>query len=313
MPHLDPEIGDFAGSTCFAVLDLVSGYWKLPLHPDSYTLCGVVTPNGASTRVLPGLANATLYFQSTIEPLFPELRNNLKAWLDDFSIHARCEATPLDDLQTFFRIVSYVLRSEKGLYLSARKCQLFRKELKWCGRIISKDGDRMDPARISGLQDMQLRKTALELSQLIYCCRWMSTAIPNLAQRIAPLVKILYEAYAKSGKRTMRSIRNMSLSSLSWGHVQDVSFLDLQDSLKSSIKLSYPDLEKTICVFTDASVRFWSGVVTQTNCEQLDLPIDEQQHESIAFLGAGFKDASQNWTTFEKEAYAMFQTLQRLD
>lgn len=159
---------------------------------------------------MPGLVNATLYFQSTIEPLFSELRNNLKAWLDDFSIHAHSEASLLDHLETFLRICS-----EKGLHLSARKRQLFRKELKWCGRIISKDGYRMDPARLSGLQDMQLPKTALELSQFVYCCRWMSMAIPNLAQRKALLFKTLDEAYAKSGKRTKRSIRNMTLSSLS--------------------------------------------------------------------------------------------------
>ena len=145
MPHLDSEISDFAGSTCFAILDFVSGYWQLPLHPDSYSLCGVVTPKGvvASKRVLPGLANATSYFQSTVEPLFSELRGNLKAWLDDFSIHAKTENSLLNHLETFFTICA-----RKGLFLSARKCQLFRKELKWCGRIISKDGYRMDPARL---------------------------------------------------------------------------------------------------------------------------------------------------------------------
>lgn len=61
MPHLDSEVQDFSGSTCFAGLDFVSGYWQLPVHPDSYTSCGIVTPRGvvASKRVLPGLANAT--------------------------------------------------------------------------------------------------------------------------------------------------------------------------------------------------------------------------------------------------------------
>lgn len=81
MPHLDSEVMDFAGSTCFESLEFVSAYWQLPLHPDSYTSCGIVTPKTvlASKRVLPGLANATSYFQSIVEPLFCEMRDNLKA------------------------------------------------------------------------------------------------------------------------------------------------------------------------------------------------------------------------------------------
>ena len=37
MPHLDSEVSGFAGSTCFASLEFVSGYWQLPFHPESYT------------------------------------------------------------------------------------------------------------------------------------------------------------------------------------------------------------------------------------------------------------------------------------
>lgn len=86
MPHLDSEMRDFAESSCFASLDFCQGYWQLPVHPDSYDACGIVAPHGtySSKRTLPGLTNATAHFQSTVEPLFSELRANMKAWLDDF-------------------------------------------------------------------------------------------------------------------------------------------------------------------------------------------------------------------------------------
>jgi len=105
MPHLDSEVMDFAGSTCFASLDFVSAYWQLPLHPESYSKCGIFTPKTvlASKRVLPGLANATSYFQSTVEPLFAELRDHLKAWLDDFNLHAKTEIDLLSHLEIFFQ------------------------------------------------------------------------------------------------------------------------------------------------------------------------------------------------------------------
>jgi len=66
-------------------------------------------------------------------------------------------------------------------------------------------------------------------------------------------------------------------------------------------------------VFIDASEHFWSSVVTQTTKEQLQLHIDEQRHEPIAFLGSSFKHAEKNWTTFAKEGFAIFQAFDRMD
>lgn len=127
MPHLDSEVQDFANSKFFATLDFCSGYWQLPVHPDSYSACAIVCPNGtySSTRALPGLTTATSYFQSTIEPLFQELRPNMKAWLDDFNLHTQSEAELLRCLRRFFEICK-----ERNLFLSARKCKFFAREIK---------------------------------------------------------------------------------------------------------------------------------------------------------------------------------------
>ena len=170
MPHLESEMIDFAGSNCFASLDFVSAYWQLALHPDSYNTCGIVTPKSvlASKRVLPGLANATAYFQSSVEPLFSELRGNLKAWLDYFSAHALSENDLIAILERFFQICE-----ENGLFLSAIKSVFFFKKIKWCGRIISGDGYQFDPMRTNALRTMDEPKTAAELGEFIYCCRWM--------------------------------------------------------------------------------------------------------------------------------------------
>lgn len=310
MPHLESEVHDFAGSTCFASLDFVSGYWQLPLHPESYAACGIITPKGvvASRRVLPGLANATSFFQSTVEPLFSSLRPFMKAWLDDFSLHAKDEETLLNALEEFFKICH-----AKNLFLHARKCRLFERELRWCGRIVSKEGYRLDPSRLEGLKGMVAPKTAEELAQFVYCCRWMSTAIPAFSQRIAPLTSLLESAYSQSGRRTNRSVRNITLRSLSWGPVHEKAFSDLQESLRQAVTLSHPDPEKVVCVFTDASELYWSGVVTQTAPNQLSKPFGQQVHEPLAFLGSSFKGSELNWSTFEKEAFAIFKTFEKMD
>ena len=310
MPNIDAEVSDFAGCQCFAQLDFVSGYWQLPLHPKSMPLCCVVTPDGifSSRRVLQGLTNAVSYFQRTVEPLFSELRDSMKAWLDDFSLYAKTEKDLLDSLEIFLKICH-----EKGLYLSAKKCNLYTKELKWCGRIFSENGYRMDPSRISGLKDMEVPQNAGELCEFVHCCRWMYMALPLFSQRVSLLNNVLEEAYTKSGRRTKRSIRSIPLKNLSWGPTHVKAFEEIQEDLRRSVTLSYPDISKTICVFTDASSRFWSGIVTQCDKNSLKLQLEDQKHEPLAFLGSEFKKSQLNWSTFEKEGFSIYQTFKKTD
>jgi hypothetical protein len=56
-----------------------------------------------------------------------------------------------------------------------------------------------------------------------------------------------------------------------------------------SMTLAFPDTDKRICVLTDACVRFYAGLMTQIDEEQLDLPIEEQDHQPLAFLSGEFK------------------------
>lgn len=221
MPNIEAEIQDFAGNTHFASLDFCSGYWQLPLHPDSYDACRVVCPIGtySSTRVLQGLKVATPYFQSTVEPLFSSLRDNMKAWLDDFNIFCKSEQELLSYLAEFFRICK-----THNLYLSAKKCHFFAKEIKWCGRIINSKGYKLDPRNAEGLKNMHTPETADELCQFIHCCRWMASAIPDFPNRIAPLTEVLEEAYRKAGSRKKRAIKNMKLCNLSWGTTHEMEF-----------------------------------------------------------------------------------------
>lgn len=106
MPYIDSEVADFAGSSCFAVLDFISAYWQLALDPESFIACGIVVRKKVLTskRVLPELANATSYFQSSIEPLFKERREHMISRLDDFSLHTPTEAELLKVLEKVFRI-----------------------------------------------------------------------------------------------------------------------------------------------------------------------------------------------------------------
>ena len=91
------------------------------------------------------------------------------------------------------------------------------------------------------------------------------------------------------------------------------AFKSLQDTIREAVQLSFPKKEKQICIYTDASDKFWSAVVTQIIPSDMQKPIEEQNHEPLAFLGSAFKDAEKNWSTFEQEGFAIYQDFKQSD
>jgi hypothetical protein len=67
--------------------------------------------------------------------------------------------------------------------------------------------------------------------------------------------------------------------------------------------LAFPDPDKRICVLSDASDRFYAGLVTQIDDKLLDILMEEQDHQPVVFLSGDFKGAQQRWTVPEKEGH----------
>jgi hypothetical protein len=80
-----------------------------------------------------------------------------------------------------------------------------------------------------------------------------------------------------------------------------------------SMTWTLSDPDNMICVLTDASDRFYASLVTQIHNEQLDLPMEEQNHQPLTFLSGEFKGAQQRWTVPEKEGFAIVDTVTKVD
>ena len=102
--QIDSELCDMAGSFYFAIIDFVSVYWQLPLAEESQELLSFISCKHfvQPTRCTQGAKNAGANFQSKIEPLFTNIREHIKAWLDDFVLHCRTEEGLIDTFLQFF-------------------------------------------------------------------------------------------------------------------------------------------------------------------------------------------------------------------
>jgi RNase H-like domain found in reverse transcriptase len=241
------------------------------------------------TRVLHGTRNATQHVQSVLVVMMVDITSNIKVWLDDCLLHTKTEDDLLATLNFFFKQCR-----EYGLKLHASKCVLFAITVRYCGRLISKDGVRFDPKNMEALQTMQQPQSGADLVQYVAAVDWMRSAIPNYSKRVAPLQAALAIVFEDKSRRTKKSAAVVSLIHL-WGPEEQAAFKDLQAAIMYSMTLAFPDPDKRICVLTDASDRFYAGLVTQIDEEKLDIPMEEQDRRNLVTLAPELTSEILTW------------------
>jgi hypothetical protein len=236
-----------------------------------------------------------------------DIKSNIKVWLHDCLLHTKTEDDLLATLNLFLKQYQ-----EYGLMLHASKCVLFASTVRYCGSLITKDGVRFDPKNMEALQTMQEPQNGAYLVQYVAAVNWMRSAIPNYSKRVAPLQAALAKLFEGKSRRTRKAAAAVSLLHL-WRPEEQAAFKDLQAAIMESMTLAFPDPDKGICVLTDSSDRFYTGLVTQIHEEQLGHPKKEQDHQPLAFLSGEFKGAQLGWTVPEKEGFATVDTVTKVD
>ena len=166
---------------------------------------------------------------------------------------------------------------------------------------------------MEALLRMPYPKTCDQLQQFICAAGWMRTGIPQFTTVIEPLAVLMEEIYKIAGTRKKRRLTKYALDANGWNHTHREAFENVKQALAKSVVLAHPSASKLICLFTDASDKHWSGILTQVPPNDIDLPFAEQKHQPLAFLSGSFHGASSRWSTPEKEAAAIIYSVQRLD
>ena len=129
LPRIDDSLDALAGSMYFSTLDLVSGYWQVPLDKDAQEKSAFVTR--LMEKVLKGLQWQTLLL-----------------YLDDVIIFSKDFESHLERLAEVcqrFRSAQLKLRPEK--------CHLFQREVHYLGHVVSRHGVTTVPAKIAAVRD----------------------------------------------------------------------------------------------------------------------------------------------------------------
>ena len=131
------------------------------------------------------------------------------------------------------------------------------------------------------------------------------------ADLVKPLRVILENVYKKKGNRTKYGLKRFKVDRFGWNESCDESYRLIKEAIVHRMKLYFPNTDGSdqLCITTDASETGWCGVVTAVEDWKEGVAVEDQIHKPVGFTSGIFTGAEINWGIQSKEAFAMWQTV----
>ena len=275
--RVDDLLDAVRGATTFTALDLVGGFWQIPISEEDAPKTAFSTPFGHfEWRVLPmGLTNAPSTFSRVMHTIFKEyIGDFVLIYLDDVLCISRSPEEHLGHLKLVFD----KFRAHR-MQVKLSKCKFMQKEIKYLGHILSPEGVRPDPAKIQTLLDWEFPSTPLGVQQFLGLANYFRKFIPNFSRIAAPLYDL-----------TKRS------KEFSRGREAQVSFDAIKKLLVSPPLLAYPNPGLPYELISDASITGCGAVLVQ-------------EGRPVAYYSSKFSGAERNYATGEQELLGIIKAL----
>ncbi len=175
----------------FSSLDLLSGYWQVPMAADLREITAFSTPSGHFEwlRMPFGLKTTPVTFQRMINKLFSDLiGKGVYAYLDDFIICSQDGDSHLAKLE----VVLLKLR-EVGLKAKLTKCEFLKSKITFLGHTVDGDGIHTKDDKISAIKNFPQPQNVEKVRSFLGLCGYYRPFIRGFARVATP--KECYTCY----------------------------------------------------------------------------------------------------------------------
>ncbi len=259
IPRVQELFDGLHGQEWFSTLDMTKAYHQGYMKEEFRKYTAFSTPWGLYEwiRVPMGISNAPPAFQRFINQVLIGLRDRIcTAYLDDILVYGRTFEEQLANL----RLVLQRLKS-KGIRLRADKCKFFKEEVRYLGRLVSKDGHRPDPADTVALEKFKVPpKNIGELRTLLGFLGYYRNYIGNFSRKFQPIYQLLKN---KKDVKKAGNGQKDSNSSIEWTREFQETVDSTVDYLKSPEFLVFPDFSQPFFLNCDASEKGLGAVLYQ--------------------------------------------------
>lgn len=267
LPRIQDLTDSLGGYAWFSILDQGKAYHQGFIAEGSRYLTAFITPWGLYewVRIPFGLSNAPAAFQRSMESMLDTLRDECCIpYLDD----VLCFSRSFDEHVQVLRRVLRALQHH-GVKLKPEKCELFRKEVRYVGRLVSAEGVKMDPKDLEAVRALKDKtpQTVGDVRQLLGFLSYYRTYVQDFSRIAKPLYDLLQlkpsTSPAKPPRGKTRCNQQSSRTPVEW-NIQHQQILEqLVDRLTKPPVLAYPDFDRPFTLHTDASQKGLGAVLYQ--------------------------------------------------
>ena len=234
LPLIEDCMDALQGNEWFSKLDANSAYWQIPLESSAREKTAFITKDGLFefVRMPFGLCNSPATYSRAMGKILNGLTwNTVLAFLDDICVLGKSVEDHFHNLDTVLQRFS-----DFGLKLKPRKCEFFRTQVSFLGRVVSQTGVELSPDSVEAIQGWSTPTSMKGLMSFLGLVNYHRQFIQGYSDIAAPL-------YAIVGAK----------KDFLWGPEQDKAFAALKEALLTPPVLSIPTTDDPFILDTDAS------------------------------------------------------------
>lgn len=284
LPRMEDCIDKVGVAKFVTKLDLLKGYWQVPLTKRASEISAFVTPDALLqyTVLAFGMRNAPATFQRMMHQVLLGVLD-CEVYLDDIVIHSDNWEQHLETLKEVCRRLEAA-----SLTLNLAKCEFAKGTITYLGKQVGQGMVKPIDAKISAILAFPAPSNKRELRRFLGMSGYYRAFCPNFSTLVCPLTDLL------STKREFV-----------WTADCQLAFEAAKDLLCQAPVLSAPDFSKPFELQVDASNNGAGAVLLQQGRDCVEHP--------ISYFSKKFIGAQQNYSVIEKEALALILALKHFD